>query len=115
MTITDEEAWLIQNLKRMSLLRKHCKFLSFCLISLKFLILPLLKKGNKGQLFFRAVRAPLAPTRISYAIERMLERLPIPLAQVKASNTSVNLLKKSGKSFSFSIEQKKSQKNFIMI
>ena len=70
---------------------------------------------NKGQLFFRAVCAPLAPTRISYAIGRMLERLPIPLAQVKASNTSVNLLKKSGKSFSFSIDQKKSQKNYIVI
>ena len=39
--------------------------------------------------------------------KQMLQRLPIAFAQVKAGNTSKNLLMKSGKSYTFFIEQNK--------
>ena len=42
----------------------------------------------------------------------MLQRLSIALAQVKAGNTSENLLMKSEKSYILCIEKKKSLKNY---
>ena len=45
----------------------------------------------------------------------MLQRLPILLAQVRASNISKNLLMKSDKSYTFCIELKKLFNKYITI
>ena len=45
----------------------------------------------------------------------MLQRLPIALAQVKAGNTSENLLNKLRQINVLCIEQKKSRKRYITI
>ena len=45
----------------------------------------------------------------------MLQILPIALAQVKAGNTSKNLLKKPDKSYILCSEQKKSLKKCIAV
>ena len=45
----------------------------------------------------------------------MLQRLPIALAQVKAGNTSENLLNESDKTYELYIEQRESLKKCITI
>ena len=71
---------------------------------------------------FNAFKSGIFPTKVKkgeglkiLTTTQMLQRLPIKLAQVKAGNTSENLLKESGKLYILFIEQNKLREKYITI